>query len=83
MSLVQQHILTAFRELGQGVTTAMRTQLGDAVRLNEHKRRCLQFLADIQQVSSWVYRLVYPMLPGLSHYLACKHFPPHGMADHH
>jgi hypothetical protein len=51
MSLVQQHILTAFRELGQGVTTAMQTQLGDAARLNEHKRRCLQFLADIQQVS--------------------------------
>ena len=55
MSLVQQHVLTAFRELGQGVTTAMQTQLGDAARLNEHKRRCLQFLTDIQQVSFWTY----------------------------
>ena len=51
MSLVQQHILTAFRDLGQGVTLALQTQLGDTARLNEHKRRCLQFLADIQQVS--------------------------------
>jgi hypothetical protein len=48
MSLVQQHIRTAFRELGQGVTvTALQNQLGDAARLNEHNRRCLQFLADI------------------------------------
>ena len=51
MSLVQQHILTAFQEFGQGVTLALQTQLGDAAHLNEHKRRCLQFLADIQQVS--------------------------------
>ena len=30
MFLVQQHIFTASRQLGQGVTMAMQTQLGDA-----------------------------------------------------
>ena len=82
MSLVQQHILTAFQELGQGVTIAMQTQLGDAARLNEHKRRCLQFLANIQQVSLRVcLQVIYLTLT--THYLACKHFLLRGMADYH
>ena len=47
---VLQNIHTAFRELGTQVTRALRTQLGDAARLNEQKRICLQFLTHIQQV---------------------------------
>ena len=50
MSLVEHHIRLAYLELGDGVSRALHTQVGDAARLNEHKRRCLQFLQDIQQV---------------------------------
>lgn len=51
MALVLGNISVAFQELGTSVTRALHTQIGDAARLNEEKRRCLQFLADIRQVS--------------------------------
>lgn len=51
MALVLRNISVAFQELGTSVTRALHTQIGDAARLNEEKRRCLQFLADIRQVS--------------------------------
>jgi hypothetical protein len=50
MSLVEHHIRLAYQELGDDVSRALQTQVGDAARLNEYKRRCLQFLQDIQQV---------------------------------
>ncbi len=48
MSLVQQNLAVRFQELGSAVASALRTQLGDAARLNEHKRQCLQFLSILQ-----------------------------------
>ena len=37
-------IRRAFQELGQLVTTDILTQMGDAARLNECKRECLNLL---------------------------------------
>lgn len=48
--ILVQNIHTAFEELGVQVSRTLRTQLGDAARLNEQKRRCLQFLTHVQQV---------------------------------
>ena len=50
MALVQQNILTAFQELGASVSSVLRTHLGNTTRLDDQKRSCLQFLANIQQV---------------------------------
>ena len=48
--LLINNIYAAFLELGERVNTTLRTQLGDAAHLNEQKRICLQFLAQISQV---------------------------------
>lgn len=50
MALVHHHIAVAFQELGTNVSTVLRTQLSNPVRINEQKTACLQFLANIQQV---------------------------------
>jgi hypothetical protein len=52
MSLLIQNIRTAFLELGSEVSRALQTQVGDAARLREHKRRCLQFLEHVGPVCS-------------------------------
>lgn len=52
MSLLEQNIRTAFLELGAEVSRALQTQVGDAARLREHKRRCLQFLENVGPVCS-------------------------------
>lgn len=51
MALVQHHIVVAFQELGTSVTSVLRTQLGNSERINDQKRACVQFLANIRQVS--------------------------------
>jgi len=38
------NIYAAFKSLGQHVTNALQSQLGDAARLAEEKRLCLLFL---------------------------------------
>jgi hypothetical protein len=48
-------IYTAYENLGQDVKDALRAQLGDAARLNEHSRLCLQFISDLNQVCSNLY----------------------------
>jgi hypothetical protein len=50
MSIAIQNLNIAYQELGRNVDVALRTQLGDAARLNEQKRLCLQFLNDIRVV---------------------------------
>lgn len=50
MALVHHHIVVAFQELGASVSTVLCTQLGNSERVDEQKRACLQFLANIQQV---------------------------------
>jgi hypothetical protein len=50
VSVVVQNIFQSFLSLGERVHIALRTQLGDAVRLIEHERLCLQFLDMISQV---------------------------------
>jgi len=50
MALVQQNVLTAFQELGTDVSSVLRADQGNTARINEQKRFCLQFLANIQQV---------------------------------
>ena len=50
MPIPVRNTFQAFLGLGNDVRSALRTQMGDAVRLDEHKQRCLQFLADAQQV---------------------------------
>ena len=59
MSLVEHHIRVAYQELGNEVSTALQTQIGDAARLEAIKRRCLQFMRDIQQVFLRFYVKVY------------------------
>jgi hypothetical protein len=50
MSIAIQNIQIAFEELGRTVNVVLRTQLGDAARLNEQKRLCLLFLGNISEV---------------------------------
>ncbi|KAF8804313.1 hypothetical protein BYT27DRAFT_7259298 [Phlegmacium glaucopus] len=49
MALVQQNILTAFQELGINVSMVLQAHQCNTARINEQKRSCLQFLANIQQ----------------------------------
>ena len=51
-TLLIQNIRTAFLELGSEVSSALQTQVGDAARLREHKRRCLRFLEHVGPVCS-------------------------------
>ncbi|KAG6904783.1 hypothetical protein DXG01_007231 [Tephrocybe rancida] len=51
MALLLDNLSIAFQELGRAVDTSLRTQLGDAARLGEQKRLCLQFYSDLQQHS--------------------------------
>jgi hypothetical protein len=51
VSIVVQNTFQSFLTLGERVHIALRTQLGDAARLMEQKRLCLQFLDSISQVS--------------------------------
>jgi hypothetical protein len=50
MSIAIQNIQIAFEELGRTVDVVLRTQLGDAARLNEQKCLCLLFLGNISEV---------------------------------
>jgi hypothetical protein len=50
MSLAVHNVNVAFQDLGRNVDIALHTQIGDAARLNEHKRLCFQFLTDIHMV---------------------------------
>ena len=50
-----QTIQASFDELGSRVRTALRTQIGDAARLNAHRDECLQLMMQIQTVSTTEY----------------------------
>jgi hypothetical protein len=69
MSIVIQNIQIAFEELGHTVDVVLRTQLGDAARLNEQKRLCLLFLGNISEVrfqflsSSYNQLYIYMLAP--------------------
>lgn len=41
----------AYVELGNSVRVSLRTQIGDAARLNVSKHDCLRFLATVDQLS--------------------------------
>jgi hypothetical protein len=47
-----QTIYAAFEELGLRVSTALRTQVGDAVRLNSHRDDCLRLKVHVDAVSN-------------------------------
>ena len=67
MALVQQNILTAFQELGANVSVVLRAHQGNTARINEQKRSCLQFLANIQQVfCEQIYRYTDNLLNSFS-----------------
>jgi hypothetical protein len=44
-------IRLAFEDLGRRVSTALRTQVGDAARLNLHRNECLRLIATVETVS--------------------------------
>ncbi|KAH7903889.1 hypothetical protein BJ138DRAFT_974497, partial [Hygrophoropsis aurantiaca] len=44
-----QNIYNAYMALGNSVHVALRTQVGDAARLGEQKRMCLQFLTHVTE----------------------------------
>ena len=50
-----QTIQASFDELGSRVRTALRTQIGDAARLNAHRDECLRLMMQIQTVSTTEY----------------------------
>jgi len=50
--LPQQNIHAAFEALGERVNSALRTQIGDAARLNAHQDDCLRLYSTVGQVSS-------------------------------
>ena len=50
-----QTIQASFEELGNRVRTALRTQIGDAARLNAHRDECLRLMMQIQTVSTTKY----------------------------
>ncbi|KAG6914616.1 hypothetical protein DXG01_016286 [Tephrocybe rancida] len=51
MAIPLSNLSIAFQELGRDVDVALRTQIGDAARLGEQKRLCLQFYGDLHQHS--------------------------------
>jgi hypothetical protein len=46
-----QTIQASYEELGMRVRTALRTQIGDAARLNAHRDECLRLMMQVQAVS--------------------------------
>jgi hypothetical protein len=49
--LLLQTIQASYEELGMRVRTALRTQIGDAARLNAHQDECLRLMMRVQTVS--------------------------------
>ena len=50
-NLPLQTIQASYEELGVRVRTALRTQIGDAARLNAHRDECLRLMMQVQTVS--------------------------------
>jgi hypothetical protein len=50
-AMQMQNIRLAFEDLGTRVNQALRTQIGDAARLNAHRDECLRLSIHIHAVS--------------------------------
>jgi len=51
-SVPRENIRGVYNMLGQRVSRALQTEIGDAARLHAHREDCLRLLENVQQVRS-------------------------------